>query len=435
MKKSINSVFVKIVVLIMLSIIYNSVKAQTPISKYLIGQNAWGTGEIFEVFDDIKSVHYQSIRIGGNGYENSGFMNKDVVKYIDYARSVGAEPIVQMPRQLEDDDKAFKAISYLNGTLKKNIKYWSIGNEPDHHNQLSSPEEVFGYFTKIATQIKKYDPEAKIMGFDLSSYKGTYINRLIGGDLDITQKVPNQNYYYLDIVSFHNYKFKDITGFEKDVKDLKQLLKPINSKRAENQRIGWAITEFNSHWIVDESLGEDFLPYNFHNGQIFAEMYDLGMREGAFTICPWSILEGGADREGTDLGMFDLINGKYVPRSNYYHTQMLGQNFRKNYLNHQNTKKEITVIPMGDKDGISVMIINKNKSNGFEYKLQLNRSEEIGNEHLIAIDAKLKILINAKIGAATTQMLIFNKNGKLIKKYNYSAKDAELKKPPTIEIF
>ncbi|MBC7652930.1 MAG: hypothetical protein H7098_00485 [Oligoflexus sp.] len=435
MQKIHQLVIIKTAILLALVVAFNPAKAQLPISKYLIGQNAWGRDEIFKVLDDMKAVQYQTIRIGGNGYENSGFMDKEVTKYIDYARSINAEPIVQMPRQLKDDDKAFKAISYLNGTLKKNIKYWSIGNEPDHHNQLSSPEEVFDYYTKIAAQIKKYDPDAKIMGFDLASYKGNYLKRLLGGDLDITQKVPNQNYYYLDMVSFHNYKFKDITGFEKDVKDLKQLLKPINSKRAKDQQIGWAITEFNSHWIVDENLGNDFLPYTFYNGQIFAEMYDLGMREGAFTICPWSILEGGADREGTDLGMFDLTNGKYFPRSNYYHTKMLGQNFRKNYLSHQNTKKELTVIPMGDKDGISVMIINKNKSNGFEYKLQLNRSEEKENEYLVAIDAKLKRFINAKIEAATTQMLIFNKKGKLIKKYTYSAKDEELKKPPTIEVF
>jgi hypothetical protein len=405
------------------------------ISPYLIGQNAWEKGEIFKVEDAIKAVHYQTIRIGGNGYENGGFMSKDVIKLIDYARSVGAEPIVQMPRQLKNDDKAFKAIAYLNGELHKNIKFWSIGNEPDHHNQLSSPEEVFDYFTKIAIQIKRYDPNAKIIGFDLASYKGKYLTRLLGGDLDITKKIPHQNYYYLDMVTFHNYKFKDITGFENDVKNLKQLLKPINNKREKNEQIGWAITEFNSHWIVDESLGEDFSPYNFHNGQIFAEMYDLGMREGAFTICPWSILEGGADREGTDLGMFDLVGEKYFPRSNYYHTQMLAQNFRSNYLSHQNTNKEVTVIPMGDKNGFSIMIINKSKSNSFQYNLQLHNSQEKNNDNLIAINANLKSVFKSNMPPASTEMLIFNNKGKLIKKYAYSSKDEEMKNPPKVETF
>src|SRR6476646_11290823 len=159
--KKYTSLFIISTFFLLVLTIFNAAKAQTPISKYLIGQNAWGRGEIFKFLDEMKAVHYQTIRIGGNGYENGGFMNKDIIKYIDYARSIGAEPIVQMPRQLKDDDKAFKAIAYLNGELHKGIKYWSIGNEPDHHNQLASPEELFDYFSKIATQIKKYDPEAK----------------------------------------------------------------------------------------------------------------------------------------------------------------------------------------------------------------------------------------------------------------------------------
>ncbi len=411
--------------------------AITSISPYLIGQNAWGRGDIFIVEKQIKKVQYQTIRIGGNGYENSGFMHKDVIKYIDYARSVGAEPIVQMPRQLKDDDKAFKTIAYLNGQLNKKIKFWSIGNEPDHHNQLASPEQVFDYFTKIAAQIKRYDPEAKIMGFDLASHKESYLSRLLGGDLDVTKKVPNKNYHYLDIVAFHNYKFKDITGFEKDVKRLKQQLKPINDRRPQSQQVGWAITEFNSHWIVDESLGEDFLPYNFHNGQIFAEMYDLGMREGAFTICPWSILEGGADREGTDLSMFDLVDGEYIPRSNYYHTKMLSQNIRQNYLSHVNSEKDITVIPMGDKRGVSVMVLNKSKSTDFNFVLTLDTvmQKSVSKGISISVNAEVNASIESDIKAASTQMFVFDNKGKLLRKYAYSAKDEEAKRAPSVVLF
>ncbi|HET8829921.1 MAG TPA: hypothetical protein VFM79_11300 [Pelobium sp.] len=417
---------------------YESKKnSATSISPYLIGQNAWERNEVFKVLEEVKDVKYQTIRIGGNGYENSGFMNKDVIKLIDYVRSVGAEPIVQMPRQLKDDDKAYKAIAYLNGELDKKIKFWSIGNEPDHHNQLASPEEVYDYFTKIAAQIKRYDSKAKIMGFDLASYKDSYMSRLLGGDLDVTKKVPDQNYYYLDMIAFHNYKFKDIIGFEKNVKILKQQLNPINSMRAKDQQIGWAITEFNSHWIVDEKLGEDFMPYNFHNGQIFAEMYDLGMREGAFTICPWSILEGGADREGTDLGMFDLVDGKYFPRSNYYHTQMLAHNFRENYLSNTNNEKDIVVIPMGNKDGFSVMVLNKSKSKDFDILLSLDTSTQktVSKDLVIAVNAGIKGNTKVAIKAESTQMFIFNQKGELLKSYTYSAKDEEEKKAPSILLF
>ncbi|RNL55889.1 glycoside hydrolase family protein [Pedobacter jejuensis] len=435
--QKLNFKIAQIIILIGCGLVSSNSVAQIQISKYLIGQNAWGRGDIFKVTADIKAVQYQTIRIGGNGYENGNFINKDVVRYIDYAREVGAEPIVQMPRQLKDNDGALKAIKYLNGELGKNIKFWSIGNEPDHHNQLASPEEVFDYFTKIAAQIKSYDPTAKIMGFDLSSYKESYLTRLLGGDLDVTKKVPNQKYHYLDIVAFHNYRFKDISGFEKDVKSLKQRLALLNATRDKNNHIGWAITEFNSHWIVDERLGEDFLPYNFHNGQIFAEMYDLGMREGAFTICPWSILEGGADREGTDLSMFDLKNGKFIPRSNYYHTQMLSQNLKQHYLSYSNGQADLKVIPMGDKTGVAVMVLNKSKIKNFSYVLNLDSkmNQSDPNRLSIVVDAGKKASVKSEIKPSSTQMFVFSGKGKLLKTYTYSISDEEAQKAPKITFF
>ncbi len=202
--------------------------AQIKISPYLFGENAWAPGQIFKVEDQIKSVHYQAIRIGGNGYENENFIFKDAIKLIDFARSVGAEPILQMPRQLKDNNQAYKAIAYINGEMHRNVKLWSIGNEPDHHNQLASVEEVNDFFKKISTQIKSYDPEAKIIGFDLSSYKASYLDRLLGGDLDVSGKVPGKDYYYLDIISFHGYKFTDVTKFEGEVNQLESVIKHLN---------------------------------------------------------------------------------------------------------------------------------------------------------------------------------------------------------------
>ncbi len=399
---------------------------QTKISPYLLGQNAWEKNSLLKVKDQISKVKYQTIRIGGNGYENAGFINQGAVELIDYARSVGAEPVLQMPRHLKDDNEALKAIEFINGRMGRKIRFWSIGNEPDHRNQLASPEEVFDYFSKISAQIKSYDPEAKIMGFDLSSYKAPFLERLLGGDLDITGKVPGKDYYYLDMVAFHNYRFTDISHFETNVRDLKKRLAVFNAKRSAKHQLSWAITEFNSHWLVDDpKLNEKYLPYTFHNGQIYAEMYDLGMREGAFTICPWSILEGGADREGTDLSLFDLVDGKYLPRSNYYHSLLLAQNVKKTYLQHSPNPTDLVVIPMGDETGMAIMILNKNRENELAYTLNFSTKKADSRKEEISINAGLNNRYKSSVPVHSTQMLIFDKKGKLLKKYSYSAKDAD----------
>lgn len=418
-----------IVLLIISAQPFNS-SAQIKISPYLFGENAWGPNQIFKVLPQIQDIHYQIIRIGGNGYENENFIHNDAIKLIDFVRSVGAEPILQIPRQLEDNDEAYQAIAFINGKMKRHVKFWSIGNEPDHHNQFASPEEVSDYFKKISSQIKRYDPKAKVIGFDLSSYKPEYLDRLLGGDLDVTGKIPGKNYFYLDVVSFHGYKFPDITKFELEVNALTLKLNHINDRRPIHQQLTWAITEFNSHWLVDPNLGEDYQPYNFHNGQIYAQVYDLGMRKGAFAICPWSMLEGGAHRTGTDLSLFDEQNIHYLPRSNYYHTLLLAQHYRKYYLNHSPNSRDIKILPMGDRHGLSIMIMNVSRTTPHHYSLNFednNNQKELDN---IFINAEIKNAYQDVIDPETTQMLIFDSRGKLIKKWCYGKQQAEKMSPP-----
>lgn len=406
--------------------------AQIPISPRLIGENAWGRQTIFQVKDQLAKVGFQTIRIGGNTYERGTFIDQHAIALIDFARSIGAEPVVQLPRQLKDNNAAYNAIAYINGKMGKKIRYWSIGNEPDHKNQLAQPEEVYDYFKKISAQVKSYDAGAVIMGFDLSSYKPLYLDRFLGGDLDLTGKIPGKPYYYLDLVTFHGYKFKDIAKFETEVNQLKAQLTTLNARRPEGKKLGWAITEFNSHWKVDHSLDNDFMPFNFHNGQIFAEVYDLGMREGAFTICPWSILEGGAKREGTDLSLFDLADSAYVPRSNYYHIQLLAQNIKRYYLKHTPNSQDITVIPMGDSTGFAIMVLNKNKSKAQEYTLNLNDDNHAGSS-AIAINAGIKKTIQDSIAAECTKLFVLNNKGDIERVYTYSAKDEAVKKAPQVK--
>ena len=90
---------------------------------------------------------------------------------------------------------------------------------------------------------------------------------------------------------------------------------------------------------------------------------------------------------------------------------------------------------MGDESGVSVMIINTNKSNSFACQLQLHHANENNRNDVIAIDANLKTVIKLDMPPASTQMLIFTNAGKLIKKYTYTSKDEALKNPPKVERF
>ena len=108
---------------------------------------------------------------------------------------------------------------------------------------------------------------------------------------------------------------------------------------------------------------------------------------------------------------------------------------RNNYLTHFDNQDDVTIIPMGDEKGISVMILNKSKTNSIDYNLKLG-NKKAGNSTLnIIIDAGLKTKLKSKIEAESTQMLIFNAKGQLIKKYTYSAKNADEKSAPLMAEF
>ena len=134
-------------------------KSQIKISPYLIGQNAWERKSVFKVKEQIAAVKFQAIRIGGNTYESINFFDQGALDLIDFVRAAGAEPILQMPRHFKDNDQAYKAIAWINGKMGKHIRFWSIGNEPDHKNQRATEEQVREYFSKLSEQIKRYDPK------------------------------------------------------------------------------------------------------------------------------------------------------------------------------------------------------------------------------------------------------------------------------------
>ena len=89
------------------------------------------------------------------------------------------------------------------------------------------------------------------------------------------------------------------------------------------------------------------------------------MRKGGYTLCPWAMHEHGGDRSGTDLSLFDSRSGRFPGRSTYYHSLMLGQNMRSNYLAHADNQTDVTVISMGDARGAAVMILNKSTNHSF----------------------------------------------------------------------
>lgn len=406
------------------------IKAQT-ISPYLIGNNAWYDGSLANLWSKMSTAKFQAIRIGGAGAEGYGTTYSKYTTLIDGIRSANCEPIVQVPRWLSAQ-QAKDFITYINITMGKNIKYWIIGNEPNMTSNYSNEAAVATYIRTIASALKSIDPTILIIGPETAWYDAAYINLLTPGHADdITGKDAAGN-YYLDIYSWHKYGFTSISGIETDVNSFLSKIATANALRPTGQKIGWAMTEVNTTYDNDQNtLGDDQFVWSFKAGQLYAELYGMGMRKGAFTMDFWSMLEGQIERRGTDLSLFDK---DYTPRSNYYHSMMLGQNMKTNYITTTDNQTNITVIPMQDATGTAVMVLNNDRNNGFDYTLRLNSSNVTQSNTLnMYVNAGIASEIYGFIPSASTQMLVFDTQGTLIKRYIYTANDASARRAPTVQ--
>ena len=409
---------------------FGKVKSQE-ISPYLLGNNAWYDGSgLNSLWDDMALAKFQTIRIGGAAAEGYLLTNSKYITLINGIRSANAEPILQVPRYFTDQQvKDF--ITNINITNKKNIKIWSIANEPDHSNRPSTLEEVSAYIKRISSALKSVDPTIIVMGPETAGFNSsTYIARLLGGNLDITGKDANGN-YYLDVYTWHRYMFTDIAGLENDVNTFLNKINAINANRPAGKKISWGLTEFNSSYDNSKNTSPDQDVWSFHAGQLFAEVYGLGMRKGAFAMNAWSMLEGEVERKGTDLSLFDKdLKG----RANYYHSLMIGQNMKKNYIATTDTKANVVVIPMADETGIAVMILNKDHTTSFDYTLRLDNSAYVlPNALQIKVSAGIDKEITGTIAKEATQMLVFDANGTLVKRYTYTSRDSDLRGEPLVE--
>ena len=135
------------------------------------------------------------------------------------------------------------------------------------------------------------------------------------------------------------------------------------------------------------------------------------------------------------MGLFDLVSEKLKGRSSYYHTLMLGQNMKEHYLDSSDDNSSISVSSMGDDSGFSVMIINKNDTESYEYALGLNDEFPSEKQVNIKVAAGLDRIIFGSINPNTTLMQVFDAKGNLLKRYTYRQSDAENMRPPLIEHF
>lgn len=127
----------------------------------MYGQNYWcwnGYGNnIVQAQPFVAPLRLDILRAGGYAndtekstktYGTDPFDHAQIDRYVAYCKSVGAEPILQVPllnnyMKRKRPARAYAAdaadmVTYANVTRRYGIKYWEIGNEPDLYPEPNS---------------------------------------------------------------------------------------------------------------------------------------------------------------------------------------------------------------------------------------------------------------------------------------------------------
>lgn len=436
-----------------------------PISPYLIGQNAWYQPPD-SVWPLVGQAGVTSVRIGGISYDQHMPDNNTLLHWIDQIRSIGAEPIIQVSRypdttgsQADLDQLASNAaalVQFVNITSARHVQFWSIGNEPDlpgHYPCGATTENdmlicVAKYVKAIAPAMRAVDPSMKIYAPDAAWYDPSKFGAWLGGsaNTDITGADPNTGRSYIDGVTFHRYPFGGSctrsavltemhTGFPGTVQNL---LNNLATANAEHGRTGanaltWGVTEFNISYSNPSPNDPTGCAVNsFLNGQFFAEYLGQGMKYHATFFNTWSINEGGGNGSAGDLGFLggDPANHP-MPRSSYYHLQMLSH-LQGSFVPSSSNQVNVPAISAVNGTQENVLILNEDTSS-HTYTVRLN-SDPItsGSDTQINVLAALAQQYTDTIPGQTSVLLTFDAQGHLTQGMTYSLTDDLNNQPPHV---
>jgi hypothetical protein len=427
----------KILLIAVVFSIFNFKSYTQEISPFLFGQNHWmatgdeGTriGYLNFLWPKVKESGIKCVRIGGNAYNHNFPERQRLTSMIDSICNIGAEPMLQVPATFTAI-QAMELVEFYARTENKKVHFWSIGNEPLLRADFTI-EQVYEYIIRIATAMKKVDPSIKIFVFDECELRESAYRDLCGGRLDITGLKENGS-WLIDGFTFHRYPngrdfVRDnvaITGPEDiytQARLLKQIIEEADKKhnREGIEKLMWALTEVNVTFANPDREISGYGNTSFLGGQFIAEIYGIGMQLGAFSINPWCISE--TDAISSDFGYLGLPR-EFYPRSAYYHTQMMAQNMKGDYMNTSCNQKYVKIIGSISKDQICVLVLNKDINKDYPFDIILNKTGKSKKPLVINADASIDMDISGVIEKQSSVMFVFDTKGNVLKQISYGLK-------------
>jgi hypothetical protein len=363
--------------------------AGSPISPFAFGQNYWdwvdwssnGVTGLTGTEPLVAAIHLNVIRAGGDNNDTNSpqiFDTDQIDKFVTYCRTVGAEPILQVPLIANNVDggaaspqAAADMVTYANVTKGYGIKYWEIGNEPDLYSTMfdagTAPLTATDYCTAYqtyATAMKNANAAAadggtpiQFLGPELS-YKYTPGDDWLTPFLDACKD-------YVDIATIHRYPFSgEMTSISGALQGVQAFQATLNSVGAivkaharPNTPLGITETNISYDYAQDKYTAASSVaaPGTFYAAIWTADTMGVALNNNLWTLAFWNIGETSA--ASSVLGF--IVSDQGTPA--YYAEQMVAANLSGNVLTPAPVPAGFSIYASydGAKASTAIVVINK----------------------------------------------------------------------------
>ncbi|HEY4690546.1 MAG TPA: glycoside hydrolase family 44 protein [Anaerolineae bacterium] len=338
-----------------------------PISPLVYGTNygPW-IAVPYDLLDEAIDARITYLRFpGGNWGDRNELQTYQVDFFITLARQMDSEPSFSVRLLDGTPEKAAYWVKYCRDK-GYNIRYWSIGNEPDlyrtEHQEADYDTLRFNReWRAIAEAMKAVDPNLLLIGPDLSGgfTANPATNPKDANGRDWLTEFLRANGDLVDIVAIHRYPFpKTPSSPSATIEDLRnnsrewdELIPYVRSLTRETtgRDLPIAVTEVNSDW--SKNCCNDAAPDSFYNAIWWADSLGRMIRNGVSIVAHFVLQSSPA------VGAVGLL-GNYEVRPSYYVYQMY-KRFGDQLLYASSDDPDVSLFAAQRADGaLTLMLIN-----------------------------------------------------------------------------
>lgn len=298
---------------------------------------------------------------GGNWGDENDITELQLDNFIALCAQLSAESAVSVRLRGGTPEAAAELVRYANVEKKYNIKYWSIGNEPELFGDYDT-ERYNEDWRALATAMLEVDPNILLVGPDVSQYRG---------NVSTDPRDENMKYWVdeflrangdlVDIVSIHRYPFPQsmvsgpakIIDLEENSMEWDQIIPNLREliRKETGRDLPIAVTEFNSHW--DSAFRGEATPDSHYSAIWLADVLGRLIKQDVEIVAQFA-LQSASDNGG--WGLFSRVE----PRPSYYVYRMY-QQFGNQRVYAASGIEGVSIYAAENNGGrLSILIINLN---------------------------------------------------------------------------